>query len=68
MASPAEIIERHDRRAVMEALAKAQSDGIPPPDGFYLADKRLRPVWLAPGVTPESLGLTTFQPTSRWTS
>ena len=51
MATPAEIVERHERK---ERLADD------PPDGFIKFHDRWMGVWLPDGETPESIGLTTF--------
>lgn len=66
MASPAEIVERHDRLEVLKIIKKVVDNGDPEPDGFIRVNGKMRPVWLPPGQTPESLGLKTFSPTRRW--
>lgn len=64
MASPAEIIARHDARAAA-ARAGATNDE---PTGFIRIDGKMVAFWLPDGVTPEAIGLKSWSKTRRWVS
>lgn len=61
MATGREILARHMARteAAMPRAAN-DADHVGPPTGYIVFGDRHMAVWLPRGVSPESLGLTTF--------